>query len=87
MHALDIYRCTRYLYTVPSLLCVIRDYTTSATKRMKSQHKYKPLPMCERLSLILNTFFCFSQLEVEISELREKASKQTSIKTDDTALR
>lgn len=46
--------------------------------------------MWERLSVILNAFrnrFCFSQLEVEISELHEKASKQTSMKTDDTALR
>ena len=45
--------------------------------------------MSERLNLMLNAFrncFCFSQLEVEISELREKA-KQTPMKTDDTALR
>ena len=83
-----LYRCTRYT-SMQCLVCYVSSVITLQVppKEKKSQHKFQTLPMWERLSLILKTVFCFSQLEVEINELREKASKQTSMKTDDTASR
>lgn len=40
VHGLDLNQSTRYLYVIPSLLCVIRDYTTIATKdKEKSTQK------------------------------------------------